>query len=108
MKTYPQIRANTLSATLMLLTCLWSVSFPAKSWGQASTASINGTIRDPSGSGIPRADVVLTNTQTNLERRTVTNDLGIYVFLNISPSEHRLQASTTGFKTARSRLSHWW
>ncbi|MCI0623485.1 MAG: carboxypeptidase regulatory-like domain-containing protein [Acidobacteria bacterium] len=68
---------------------------------QTSTASINGTVRDASGSIIPNAEVVLTNTQTNVERKAPTNDVGVYVFLNIIPGEYRLQASKTGFKTSK-------
>lgn len=94
-------KSNSSVSALVLVTSLWLVSFPATSLAQSSTASVNGTVRDSSGSVIPRADVVLTNTQTNVERVTVTNDLGIYVFLNIPPGEYRLQASTTGFKTSK-------
>ena len=68
---------------------------------QTSTGSINGTVKDASGSIIPAADVLLTNTQTNVERKTTTNDVGVYVFLNIIPGEYRLQASKSGFKTSK-------
>ncbi|MCI0423919.1 MAG: carboxypeptidase regulatory-like domain-containing protein [Acidobacteria bacterium] len=68
---------------------------------QSSTASINGTVKDSSGSIVPTAEVVLTNTQTNVERRAVTNDVGVYVFLNIIPGEYRLRAAKTGFKTSK-------
>src|SRR5262249_11098846 len=84
----------------MLLACLWLV-FPATVTAQSSTAAINGKMRDPSGSIVPGADVVLTNTQTNVEQRAVTNEAGIYVFLNVIPGEYHLRASKTGFKTSR-------
>ena len=50
---------------LMLLTCLWLGSATTGTT-QSSTASINGTVRDASGSVVPGSDVVLTNTQTNV------------------------------------------
>src|SRR5262245_56996048 len=68
---------------------------------QSSTASINGIVRDPSGSVIPAAEVLLTNTQTNVERKATTNDVGGYVFLNILPGQYRLQATKAGFKTSK-------
>jgi hypothetical protein len=58
-------------------------------------------VKDSSGSIVPTAEVVLTNTQTNVERKTVTNDVGVYGFLNIIPGEYRLQAAKTGFKTSK-------
>jgi hypothetical protein len=92
-------RASLPGLALVFLMCFW-VAFPTSVNAQ-STAAINGTVRDSSGSIIPAADVVLTNTQTNVERRTVTNDVGIYVFLNIIPGEYRLQASKASFKTSK-------
>ena len=50
---------------------------PTPAHAQSSTASISGTVRDSSGSIIPGADVLLTNTQTNVERRAVTNGAGV-------------------------------
>jgi hypothetical protein len=85
---------------LMFLTCLWVV-FPTTSTAQSSTASINGTARDASGSVVPGAEVVLTNTQTNVERHAVTNEAGICVFLNVIPGEYTLQVSKMGFKTSK-------
>jgi hypothetical protein len=94
------VPADFVGMTVLFLTILMLL-LPTPVRTQSSTASINGTVRDSSGSIIPAADVVLTNTQTNVERRTVTNDVGIYVFLNIIPGEYRLQASKSGFKTSK-------
>ena len=68
---------------------------------QSSTATITGIVKDASGSVIPAAEVLLTNTQTNVERKATTNDVGSYAFLNIIPGEYRLQANKTGFKTSK-------
>jgi outer membrane receptor protein involved in Fe transport len=84
----------------IFLACLWLV-FPATVTAQSSTASINGKVRDPSGSIVPGTDVVLTSAQTNVERRTTTNEAGVYVFLNVIPGQYRLQASKMGFRTSK-------
>src|SRR6185436_6912722 len=68
---------------------------------QSSTATITGIVKDASGSVIPAAEVLLTNTQTNVERKATTNDVGSYAFLNIIPGEYRLQAGKTGFKVSK-------
>ena len=90
-----------LKAGSILLVFVLLVGLPAVCLAQSSTASINGTVKDASGSIIPNAEVLLTNTQTNVERKVTTNDVGYYAFLNIIPGEFRLQASKTGFKTSK-------
>src|SRR2546421_11944965 len=46
---------------------------------QIATASLNGTVTDPSGALIPGASVSLKNVATNVERTTTTNSAGQYV-----------------------------
>ncbi|HZT32656.1 MAG TPA: TonB-dependent receptor [Bryobacteraceae bacterium] len=71
--------------------------FCAAVYGQLSTSSLNGTVRDTSGSLVPGASVVLRNVDTGVERQTVTNDAGNYVFLNIIPGKYTLEAVKQGF-----------
>lgn len=85
---------------VLLFICLfWASS--GVCLAQSSTASINGTVKDASGSIVPAAEVALTNTQTNVERKAISNAVGVYAFLNIIPGEYRLQAAKTGFKTSK-------
>jgi len=85
---------------VLLFVCLLWVS-SGVCLAQSSTATITGIVKDASGSVIPAAEVLLTNTQTNVERKATTNDVGSYAFLNIIPGEYRLQANKTGFKTSK-------
>jgi hypothetical protein len=64
---------------------------------QVSTASVNGVIRDPKGSVIPGASMVLSSVDTSVERTSVANGSGDYVFLNITPGRYTLSASAQGF-----------
>src|SRR6516165_8340461 len=66
-------------------------------FSQVSTASINGTIRDTSGSVVPETAIVLHNQQTNVEMRTVSNSAGHYAFLNVPVGEYSLEVSKAGF-----------
>jgi outer membrane receptor protein involved in Fe transport len=68
-------------------------------WAQRSTASINGTVKDSTGSVVPGAAVVLTNTGTNVTQTAVTNATGDYVMLNVLPGRYTLKASKEGFQT---------
>lgn len=67
------------------------------SFGQLSTASVNGVVRDPRGAVIPNATVVLRSVDTSVEHRSLTNSSGEYVILNITPGSYTLEASATGF-----------
>ncbi len=68
---------------------------------QTSSASINGTVKDASGSSIPGAALVLRNVGTNVELRTASNDAGVFNFLNINPGAFTLEISKTGFRTSK-------
>lgn len=68
---------------------------------QVSTASVNGAIRDPQGAVIPGASIVLHSVETSVERTSVSNNAGEYVFLNITPGRYTLQAGAAGFNTEK-------
>ena len=62
---------------------------PQTALAQTSTAAINGTIQDATGAVIPEAEIVLTNVETGVERRTLSNTVGNYVILHIPPGQLR-------------------
>jgi hypothetical protein len=68
---------------------------------QTSSAVINGTIRDSSGSAVPGAGLILRNVGTNVELRTASNDSGVFSFLNINPGTYTLETSKVGFRTSK-------
>lgn len=73
-------------------------------YGQASTATITGTIRDGTGAVIPDAELELTNAETGTTQRSASNSVGNYSFLNILPGTYTLGASKEGFRTAAVEL----
>jgi hypothetical protein len=54
-------------------------------------------VRDPTGAVLAGASVVLRNVDTTVERTSVSNDAGNYVFLNINPGKYTLRVSAKGF-----------
>ncbi|HLH37297.1 MAG TPA: carboxypeptidase regulatory-like domain-containing protein [Alloacidobacterium sp.] len=68
---------------------------------QVSTASLSGSARDSSGAVITNAAVVLHSVDTSIERSTVTNSAGDYVFLNILPGRYTLEARASGFSSQK-------
>jgi hypothetical protein len=65
----------------------------------AGSGTITGTVTDPSGSVVPGASVVLRNTSTGIERKTETNDAGIYEAPFLQPGPYEVRAGKTGFST---------
>jgi hypothetical protein len=68
---------------------------------QLSAGSVTGIVRDATGSVVADASVMLRNIDTTIERKTVSNEAGNYVFLNLGPGRYALEASASGFATRR-------
>src|SRR4029077_2755375 len=66
---------------------------------QLSTASLNGVVRDTTEASVPRAAVTLHNLETGVERNTLTNDAGTYVFSDINPGHYTLRVTAPSFST---------
>src|SRR5579862_9613124 len=67
-------------------------------WGQ-STAQIQGTVQDPSGSAIPGAEIKATQTATGAVRTVTSGADGTYVLTNLPIGPYRLDVSRMGFTT---------
>jgi len=70
----------------------------AACWAQEWRGSITGTVRDPQGAVIPGATVIVTNTETNVTTRTVTNETGYFEINLLNPGTYRLTVEAPGFK----------
>ena len=64
----------------------------------AQLAELNGRVIDPSGAAVPGAQVQVTNTATGVERRTVTNERGVYGVPNLIPGPYQISLQKEGFK----------
>ena len=67
------------------------------SYGQA-TASIVGTVTDPSGAAVSSATITITNAETGIVRTTTTNGTGSYSAPQLPIGHYRLRAQAAGFK----------
>jgi len=65
--------------------------------GGSSTALLNGTVTDASGSSVANASITLRNTDTNTTYTATSNDRGVYTVANLAPGNYELTASYTGF-----------
>jgi hypothetical protein len=72
----------------------------ATAFGQASnTATVRGTVEDPSGGVLPGATVTLTNTGTKAVQTAATNERGGYTFTGVFPGTYEIKVELEGFKT---------
>jgi hypothetical protein len=92
---------NSVSAKSVLgvLICagLILISSP-KAISQTFYGSIIGTVSDATGAVVPGTNVTLTNLGTTEKRMMVTDNAGVYRFVNLLPGKYRVEAEKSGFK----------
>src|SRR5437588_1042630 len=91
----PGLRLQNLLVLLGYMLVLSATS----AFGQLSSASLNGVVRDSTGAVLPNASVVLRNADTGVERNTVSNGVGNYVFTDIPPGRYTLKVTAPSFTT---------
>ena len=65
------------------------------------TASISGTIKDPSGASVAGATVAATNVGTGITQTQTTNDQGFYSFQTLPLGKYMVEIQKPGFKVYR-------
>src|SRR5438876_814405 len=86
-------RVHFLSAGLMALPLFASMAL-----AQTGTGTVSGTVRDPNRAVVPGADITIANSDTNVSRKTVSSDLGVYYFGALPLGPYTLTVELTGFK----------
>src|SRR5438309_8445510 len=89
-------------------TCLlrWLLVFLSATlcWSQTGTGNIQGTVKDASGSIVPKARVVLLHTATNRQYTTETTDVGFYLFPSVELGGYQLTITSAGMETWKGQL----
>jgi len=71
-----------------------------RAWSQEVTASITGTVSDPSGAALPGATVTATSQERGESYTAVTNDVGLYRISQLPAGTYALKVEKTGFALA--------
>src|SRR5882762_9819282 len=66
-------------------------------WGQEVTASITGTVTDPSGATVTGATITATSQERGLTYSAVTNDSGLYRISQLPVGTYALKLEKSGF-----------
>jgi outer membrane receptor for ferrienterochelin and colicin len=84
-----------LSSVLLIL---W-IDFAAAAQ-TLTTGRLTGTVTDPQGAVIPRAEILAKNVPTGSEFRTFANGTGVWVLFPIPAGSYEISVSARGFRTA--------
>src|SRR5437763_16767133 len=76
------------------------IAFGAPAFGQGSvTATLRGTVTDPTGGVLPGASVSITNSGTANTREIITDASGGYHFAGLFPRTYEMKVELEGIKT---------
>jgi hypothetical protein len=84
----------------LLLISLW-VAIPT--WAQF-TASIQGSVADPSGAAVTQAKITLENLATHVEATTNSDSEGSYRFVSLAPGSYKISVEAAGFSKAETTV----
>lgn len=85
---------------LVALTMMGMAATLKPVWGQEVTASIVGTVTDPSGAPVKGADVKATDTERGTVWSAQTNDSGAYSLLRLPIGTYGVKITAPGFDTS--------
>jgi hypothetical protein len=64
-------------------------------------ASVQGTVEDRSGAAIANANIVLTNSDTQVRQKATADNAGAYRIVSLAPGNYIVEGSAAGFDTVR-------
>jgi hypothetical protein len=67
-------------------------------WAQSTaTGTVSGQVTDQTGAAISGAAVTLADASTGTSRSTTSNDVGRYIFVNVTPGAYEVRITKAGF-----------
>jgi hypothetical protein len=94
------IRRSSIAFCCFLLTSLVITGTLQCAWSQEVTASITGTITDPSGAAVSGATVTATSLERGQNYTATTNDSGLYRIPQLPVGSYSLKIEKQGFAMA--------
>lgn len=72
--------------------------------GAQTSASLSGTVLDPSGAAIPGATVTIQNQATNDPRTTTANQDGYFTFASLGVGTYTVTVNAVGLPTGGGQM----
>src|SRR6201993_309527 len=82
------------STSALSLACIFAVSALAQ---QLGTSVISGEVSDPQSAVVRNAQIVVSQKDTGIDRRTNTNAAGLFAVNNLAPGIYELHVTAAGF-----------
>jgi outer membrane receptor protein involved in Fe transport len=76
-----------------------NIVWTSTAYAQVAGATLTGTVTDPSGAVIPRAQVFINDVATGVTRNMVTDNAGFYTAPNLLPATYEVTITAPGFGT---------
>jgi hypothetical protein len=83
----------------LVLAVLFTFLCTSLALGQATSASVSGTVTDQNSAVIPGAMLIIRNTETGQERKVQTDSSGNYSVIGLSPGSYELRIERQGFNS---------
>ena len=80
--------------------CFLLAVLAASARAQFDTATVLGTVTDPSGAVVAHSNVVLHNTATGVEQTAASDDRGEFRFVDVTIGTYELKVTVQGFQSA--------
>src|SRR6516162_8427121 len=93
-------KLQSVALALFCLTLVGVICGASVASAQVVTATITGTITDPSSAAVAGANVTATSVERGVAYTATTNDAGIYRISNLPVGNYDLKVEKTGFQTA--------
>src|SRR3954451_20736931 len=90
-------KSNSQALRIFVVLLVGLVFLGVAGFGQ-ETASIVGTVSDPTGAAVPNAKIVITNTDTGLARPLTSNSSGAYTAPQLAIGRYSVRVEAPGFK----------
>src|SRR5215471_18994411 len=79
---------------------LCALLISSASFGQITTGTISGTVKDASGAVLPGASLLIQNEETGFSRTVSTDAIGHYIAPSLDPGQYKITVTLNGFQTA--------
>ncbi len=98
----PQSKRVLIISVLIMVVTLFATLFAVTAaWGQEVTATITGTVTDPSGAPVVGASVVARDVERGISYPTQSNDSGVFNLQRLPVGTYEVKVTAQGFQPAQ-------
>src|SRR4030095_8883291 len=84
--------------TLRRLPAILLIPIGLALWGQTTTSTLTGVVKDASGAVVPAAKVQVVNEGSGVIVSAGSNEAGLYRVIGLSPASYRIEVEANGFQ----------